>query len=70
MSAEGGFFRFSWCSDERIARCYEERLEQVDRVVGCCICFVEGECVCSGLSLGCGEALVCCVFEHCAGVFV
>ena len=32
--------------------------------------FVEGECVCSGLSLGCGEALVCCVLEHCAGVFV
>ena len=31
---------------------------------------MEGECVCSGLSLGCGEALVSCVFKHCAGVFV
>ena len=50
---------FALCSDERNALCYEERLEQVDRVVECCICFVEGECVCSGLSFGCGEALVC-----------
>ena len=43
---------------------------ELDRVVGCCICFVEGECVCSGLSLGCGGALVCCALEHCSGVIV
>ena len=52
---------FALCSDERNALCYEERLEQVDRVVGCCICFVEGECVCSGLSLGLWRGVSVCV---------
>ena len=32
--------------------------------------FLKDECVCSALSLGCGEALVSCVVEHCARVFV